>query len=192
MKIVSTLALAVALTSAASAQTAGGLHTVTAPMQQGNRGIVGILAPNGTFQPLIASSPQGALPSSHVFTGTFTGTLNIAIGSPLPSGSTILCQLQLQTDGVSAAGQVDAIDETQQVSATGVTATAATCNFTLPYQWGLFANTPNATVRDAVEMFILVSAQTSTGNGRTSFVTYGTVAVPATGSFTNFSLAARI
>ncbi len=180
----------VSAASSALAQSAGAQRILTTTKPP--NGIVGVLAPNGTFRPMIVVQPASATPTPRVFAGTITAALNIVIASPLPAGATVHCGLSATVEGLSDAGQTDVVLDSDQVAATGVTATAATCQFTLPYQWGLFGNTPNATIRDTVSLSYSITAINATGDGRQNSVSFGTIAVPAAGAFTNFTLNARI
>jgi len=161
-----------------------------AQVQAANGGIVGILKPNGTFQPLLVSKPT-ANPEVATPTGTITLNLSISIASTLPAGATIHCALTIAVGGISANDKVDSVAESDQATA-NVSGSTATCQMVIPYQWKLFATSTNSVEQDTASLNYTITAVNASGDGRTSDVPFTSFIVPAAGVTKVYSASARI
>ena len=152
-------------------------------------GMVGILSPDGTFRPMMQHGIADTTSASTV-TGKLELSLSVDIQTKLPSKTVILCSLSASVEGISASGVADSIEETGEVPAS-VSGSTATCKPTIAYEWHLFANSSSAEVRDGITLSYQIVAVTADG-GRTSTVSFATIAVPANNKTTSFSEAARL
>jgi hypothetical protein len=170
---------AMAVCSAASA----------APAARPSDGVLGVLKPDGTFRPTVLHR-DGARTSPTAVTGRFILKLKIFVVSALPADTPVQCSLDVTVNGIGAGGELDAVSESVQGTATG-TGNVVSCLLTLPYEWHLFADSGGAIEPDSVVLSYGITALN--GNvGRVQSVTFDSIGVPDNGKSTVYTEETRI
>jgi hypothetical protein len=154
-------------------------------------GIVGTLSSDGSFHPFVRRGPMASPAAATTVTGTLSLALSISVATNLSSKTTILCTLEATVLGSLNGTQNDTIIESGTVAAT-VNGAKATCTPKIPYEWHLVADTGGAVERDSVSLSYQINEHNGAGVGRTSDVSFATLAVPKNGKTTSYSVDARI
>lgn len=134
---------------------------------------------------LVSIMPAANAAGPTTVTGTLSLKLTITIVSSIATSIPIQCGLNATVSGGNPAGHFDSITEADTVDATRSGKTAV-CQLAIPYQWILYG------AGDTVGLSYSISAVNGASNGRSSSVSFETIAVPRNGATTSYALNARI
>jgi len=134
---------------------------------------------------ILSAAPVVSAMAAATVTGKLELKLTVTMVSTIARPIPIQCSLTAYVEGANSYGQTDNIAETDTVTATRSGSTAV-CQLLIPYQWVLYGS------GDTVALSYSVTAVDGSSNGRSSSVSFETIAVPKNGATTSYALTGRI